>query len=100
MTNVVTRESAEDVRDAFLEFFDPHDRLTEREMDIFEVENIPEDSPAEYTRQRVIAAYDRVHVWLLNDDGPLQAYYDDGGEFGEPGGADEVADEIERRLNL
>lgn len=100
MTDTVSRKRAEHYRFAFLSAFSFHDQLDEREADLYEVENEPENGPDDITLQRVIAAYEQVHVWLLNEDGPLQAYYDTDGTWGMTGDADEVADEIEQRLNL
>lgn len=83
-------------RDAFLVALSI--QLDERPDEIFSVENVPEAAPEDFSPQRVIAAYDGVQVWLLNDDGPVQAFYDEDESWGEPGDVEAVADEIERRM--
>lgn len=94
---MVSREASEQFREGFISAFDGHDELTEREDEIHEVENSGE-LPVDITLQRVVAAYDEVVVWLLNDTGPLQAYYVESEEWGATGSSEEVAAEIEERL--
>jgi hypothetical protein len=89
-------ERAKNWRHAWLAAFDQHDELNENEDEVLEDEVFP-DAPDDVTLQKVIASYDGVMVWLLNESGPLQAYYV-GDEWGEPGDEDEVAAEIEETL--
>lgn len=90
-------ETAKNWRHAWLAAFDQHDQLEENRDEVFEDEVYP-DAPDDVTLQKVIASYDGVMVWLLNDGGPLQAFYAEQDVWGEPGDEDTVAVEIEETL--
>jgi hypothetical protein len=95
--NPIPKRASEQWRNAFVETFDKHDALTEREEDIHAVENAG-DLPDSVALQRTVAAYEEAYVWLLNEGGPLQAFYSEEGEWGNTGGIDTVAEEMSERL--
>lgn len=97
--DVISREDSEYWREQFLDSFDLHDELVENEDDIHEVEAAG-DLPSDVTLQRIIASYEGVQVWLLNDYGPLQAFYTESEEWGDTGSSMEVADEVANRLTV
>ena len=94
MMQQVSKDRAEEYRELFVSAFPIHEQMDERPDEVFELENKPETPVADFTRQRVIAAYEGVQVWLLNDNGPLQAFYDEDEEWGRTGSPSEVAQEV------
>ena len=92
MTETIDDEVAEQYREAFLAVFDPGE-LNENSDEVFEEEVFP-FAPDDITLQKVIASYDTGPVWLLTEDGPVQAFYDEDESWGETGSAEDVADEI------
>ena len=87
--DTIPQSSAESYRYAFIDAFEYHEELTEKQYEAYE----------DLTHQTVIASYGTVTVWLLNESGPVQAYYGESGEWGEPGDVTEVASEVAERLN-
>lgn len=99
--SIVSEEASKQYRAAFIGEFEGHHTLEEVEEDIHSVEPIS-DTDNEYTRQRIVASYgspeQQVQIWLLNETGPLQAFYEESEEWGEPGDYEEVAREVEERV--
>ena len=95
---VVSQEASEQYRAGFIEEFEGHDTLTEEEHNIHEIEAGEIHLPDDYTLQRIVASYEEVQVWLLNDFGPLQAFYVEDEAWGKSGDCEDVAREIEERL--
>lgn len=94
---VVPRYASEGYRETFTNEFEGHDTLTEYEdaaHTIEEADALPDD----VTLQRIVASYEGVEVWLLNETGPLQAFYEETQTFGETGNVEAVAREMEERL--
>lgn len=90
----VSHAAAEAARESFISTFGLHDALVERSDEIFAIED-PDDSVADsYVRHRLIAAYDGIDVWMLDEDGPFQAYYYEDSTFGTVGSTSEVANEV------
>lgn len=96
--DTIPQSSAESYRYAFTDAFEYHEELTENQDEVYEDE-VAGEMPVDVTLQTVIASYDEVTVWLLNEFGPVQAFYDESGEWGEPGDVTEVASEVAERLN-
>lgn len=88
---------AQDWRNDFIESFEKHDKLLEQDTEVLSDEIFP-NAPDNTTLQKVIASYDKATVWLLNSDGPLQAFYYTEEEWGETGDVNEIVEELEERL--
>jgi len=98
MKPVVSLEASKQFRAAFIGEFEGHHTLSENSDNIHEIEAGESNLPDDYTLQRIVACYEGVQVWLLNDDGPLQAFYTKSETWGEPGDFVEVAREVESYL--
>jgi hypothetical protein len=96
--NPIPLEASKQHRAAFIGVFNKHHTLKEDTDSIHDVE-CAGDLPDDVTLQRIVAAYEGVQVWLLNEDGPLQAFYEEGEEWGDTGDYEYVAREIAQRLD-
>lgn len=86
----IDNEVAQEWRDAFLQEFSKHDELDEISNEVL---------TDDVTLQKLIAPYENVQVWLLNSDGPLQAYYSEKEAWGDThNNAKDVAAEIEKEI--
>ena len=94
-----------EMRNRFLEAFDPPEEWEEVDDDFPLPEETDDGFPEDYLRQYQVAGYvtdadEHVGIWWLRDGPRFQAYYDtDDPEWGSVGDAGHIASEIHDRMN-